>query len=108
MMIVVLWAPLIAAFPGQPISNPVHAKLAHQCQASLVAKVEGEISSLTVEKTRHAGHVTEVKGTLTVLQKPAPRPGELTPSHVISARYSYVCRVNGRRVTLVKVSSTTL
>jgi hypothetical protein len=58
---------------------------------------------MDVTELRRIGHETMLKGTMRVLQRPAVRPGEMTPAHVVNLHYSYECKLRGRKVTRVKV-----
>ncbi|MEA3002868.1 MAG: hypothetical protein QOH81_1656 [Sphingomonadales bacterium] len=103
-MIAFLWAAGVAADPSQSIANPAHRRAAQQCQASLARKGGGEVSNLTVVEFHQIGGKTLLKGTMNVLQRPASRPGEMTPTHIIAMRYSYECRLRGRAAPRVNIA----
>jgi hypothetical protein len=104
MITLLLMAALAAELPPT-ITDPAERRAAQQCQPVLARKVAGEVSEMTVRRLRRIGRETIVKGTVSVLKRPATRPGELTPTHVINAPYSYECRL-GRGAPRVKVSPT--
>jgi hypothetical protein len=102
-MITLLLAGAIAAELPPTITDPAQRRAAQQCQPVVARKVAGEVSDMTVSQLRRIGRETIVKGTVSVLKRPATRPGELTPTHIINAPYSYECRL-GRGAARVKVS----
>jgi len=89
----------------QSIADPVERRGAARCETSLVRKAGGELSTIDVTAFRRAGHLTVLRGTIRVLQKPATRPGEMTPTHVIVLRYSYECRLDRRLPPRIKLNS---
>ncbi|MEA3035302.1 MAG: hypothetical protein QOH04_1064 [Sphingomonadales bacterium] len=76
-----------------------------QCRAGIASKVRGELSDLSIAKTRRIGRITILNGGVTVLQRPPSRPGEMTPTHVIQLRYYYECRWSGRGKANIKLLS---
>lgn len=103
-MITLLWASVLAGDPSQTIANPVHRLAAQQCLAGLARKVKGEVADITVVDFHTAARQTTLKGEISVLQRPAVRAGEMTPTHVLNVRYAYECRLRGRVVLRTKVS----
>jgi hypothetical protein len=93
--------PLLLMAVLAPDESPIAADsgqtpAAKRCQAAISSKVKGEVSDLSILKTRRIGRTTILNGSVTVLQRPSMRPGEMTPSHVIQLQYNYVCRWTGR------------
>jgi hypothetical protein len=86
------------------ITDPAQRRTAVQCAPGLARKAGGEISTLDVSGFHRSGRLTTLDGTMRVLQKPVTRPGEMTPTHVIVMRYSYECRLNGRRAPRIKLN----
>lgn len=103
-MITLLLAAAVAAELPPTITDPAERRAAQQCRPVLARKVRGELSNMTVTNLRRIGRETILRGTVNVLKRPATKPGELTPMHVIDMPYTYECRL-GRGVTRVKVHS---
>lgn len=98
---------LIAASPaeqGGAGAEPGQHDAADRCEARLAAAVKGEISNFAVDDFHRAGRRIHVKGTMNVLQRPAVRPGEMTPTHILVLHYRFDCRLDGRRRPRVTVS----
>src|SRR5947209_7553210 len=102
-MIALLWLPASGPDLSQTIADPAQRRVAQSCEASLSRKAGGEISTMDVTQLRRFGRETRLKGTMRVLQRPAVRPGEMTPTHIVNLHYSYECRLSGRRAVRVKV-----
>src|SRR3954452_22361909 len=102
-MMLLLWLAAAAADPAQSIADPGQRRAAEACAAGLSHKARGEISSFDSEHIRHSGRMTILDGTMRVLQKPAARPGEMTATHVIVARYSFTCQISGRSMPRIRL-----
>src|SRR4051812_46899351 len=102
-MVLLLWLVAATTDPAQSIVDPAQRRAVQSCETSLSRKAGGEISSVNVEGVHRSGRTTTVKGTLRVLQKPPSRPGEMTPTHVIAAHYSFECRSTGRSALRIKL-----
>jgi hypothetical protein len=103
LMIILLWLAAVAPDPTQSIADSAARRTAQSCETSLSHKAGGEISSIDVTGFHRSGRTTILQGTMRVLQKPPTRPGEMTATHVIVARYSYECRSDGRRAQRIKL-----
>jgi hypothetical protein len=103
-VIALLWTAGAAADLSQSIANPAHRRAAQQCEASLARKGGGEVSNLVVVEFHQIGGKIVLKGTMNVLQRPASRPGEMTPTHIIAMRYSYQCRLRGGAAPRVDIA----
>src|SRR3954453_7626642 len=104
-MSALLWMALLALDGSQIANDSGQSPAATQCRAAISSKVRGEVSDLSIVKSRRIGRTTILKGTVTVLQRPPTRPGEMTPTHVIQLRYYYVCRWPGRGKAHIKLLS---
>jgi hypothetical protein len=102
-MLLLLSLVAAAPDPAQSIADPAERRVVQSCETSLSRKAGGEISSIDVDAVRRSGRTMTVKGTLRVLQKPPTRPGEMTPTHVIAAHYSFECRSTGRAAPRIKL-----
>ncbi|MDB5691039.1 MAG: hypothetical protein JWO81_102 [Alphaproteobacteria bacterium] len=103
-MIALLPIAAVTADLSQTITDPAHRRAAQQCQASLAREAGGEVSNLTVTEFHRIGRTILVKGTMSVLRRPAARPGEMTPDHIINLGYAYQCRLNGRAAPRIRIS----
>ena len=99
-----LWLAVPAPDLTLSITDPAQRRAAQACAPRLSRKAGGEISALDVTEFRHFHRQTVLKGTMRVLQKPVARPGEMTPTHVIAAHYSWECRLGGGRIPRIKVN----
>ena len=97
-------APPPAVDAAQTIADPAQRRAAAQCAPSLARKAGGELSTIDVAGYHHTGRRTTLKGTIRILQKPAARPGEMTPTHVVVMNYSYQCRLDGRKMPRIKLN----
>jgi hypothetical protein len=95
-MSALLWIAILALDESQIANDSVQSRGAKQCEAAISSKVRGEVSDLSIAKTRRIGRTMVLNGAVTVLQRPPTRPGEMTPTHVIQLRYYYQCRWPGR------------
>jgi hypothetical protein len=99
---------LLALDESQMASDSGQTPAAKHCQAAISSKVRGELSDLSITRTRRIGRTTILNGAVTVLQRPPTRPGEMTPTHVIQLQYNYQCRWLGRgkaHITLLSGSN---
>jgi hypothetical protein len=103
-MILLLWSAGFVAALSPAVADPAQRQAAQQCEAAVSRSVKGEISAATIGEFRRFRRETILKGTLSVLQRPPTRPGEMTPTHVISMRYSYECRISSRTAAKVRVN----
>jgi hypothetical protein len=103
-MITLLWTAVMAAGAPPTMADPEHRDAAQRCQPALARKVNGDIENVTVVKFRTKGRETILNGTLSVLQRPRVKPGELTPHHIIDIRYFYECRFTAHGAPRVRVS----
>jgi hypothetical protein len=104
-MSALLWIAILALDESQIASDSAQSPGAKRCEAAISSKVKGEVSDLSVAKTRRMGRTTILNGSVTVLQRPPTRPGEMTPTHVIQLRYYYQCRWAGRGKTHITLLS---
>ena len=98
---------LIAAFAAETSAANADAaptSAEKSCRAHLASKAKGEISQFAVKHSRRVNRETVLSGTLNVMQRPPTRPGELTPTHIVAAPYSFECRLSGRRAPQVRLS----
>jgi hypothetical protein len=97
---------LIAALAETPPADADAASTPAEknCVARLATRAGGEISLFTVKHRRQAGRETVLSGTMNVLRRPIVRPGEMTPTHIVAAPYSFECRWNGHRVSQARLS----
>jgi hypothetical protein len=102
-MIALLWLPASGLDLTQMIADPAQRRAAQMCESRLSERAGGEIATLAVTKFRQTGRQRILNGTMRVLKRPATRPGEMTPAHIINLGYSYECRLNGRKQAWVKV-----
>ena len=67
------------------------------CRPLLEHSVGGTLSAIAVSKVRHSGSRTSIAGVARAFlrARPAP-PGQMSPMHVINARFSYVCHFRGQ------------
>ncbi|MEA3049281.1 MAG: hypothetical protein QOG84_1117 [Sphingomonadales bacterium] len=103
-MSALLWMAVLAVDESPIATDSGQTPAAKRCQIAISSKVKGEVSDLSILKTRRIGRTTILNGSVTVLQKPPTRPGEMTPTHVIQLQYNYQCRWSGRgkaRITLL-------
>src|SRR4051794_47626 len=103
-MSALLWMALLALNESQMSSDSAQTPAEKRCRAAVSSKVKGELSDLSITKSRRIGRATILNGAVTALQRPPTRPGEMTPTHVIQLRYYYQCRWPGRgkaRITLL-------
>lgn len=103
-MIILLWSAGFVSALSPAVSDPVQRNAAQQCEPGISRAVQGEISTGTITEFRRFRRQTILKGTLTVLQRPAVRPGEMTPTHVINVSFSYDCRITSRSAAKVRVN----
>ena len=96
-------AGFVAALSPVP-ADSAQLQAAQRCDAAVSRSVKGEISASTVGEMRRFRGQTILKGTLSVLERPETRPGMMTPTHVISMRYSYECRISSRTAAKVRVT----
>src|SRR4051794_7931530 len=104
-MSALLWMALLALDSSQIANDSGQSPAAKQCRVAIASKVKGEVSDLSIAKSRRIGRTTILTGAVTVLQRPPTKPGEMTPAHVIRLQYYYDCRWPGRGKARVKVSS---
>jgi hypothetical protein len=95
-MSALLWMALLALDESPIASDSGQTAAAKRCRAAISSKVKGELSDLSITKSRRIGRTTILNGSVTVLQRPPTRPGEMTPTHVIRLQYNYECRWPGR------------
>jgi len=95
-------AGFVAALSPAP-ADAAQLQAARRCEAAVSRSVKGEVSTATIAEMRRFHRQTILKGTLNVLQRPDTRPGEMTPTHVISMHYSYECRLSSRTAANVRV-----
>src|SRR3954453_5542550 len=104
-MSALLWMALLALDGSQIASDSGQSLAAKQCRAAISSKVRGEVSDLSIVKSRRIGRTTILNGAVTVLQRPSTRPGEMTPAHVLQLQYYYDCRWSGRGKAHIKLLS---
>src|SRR3954470_10591173 len=95
-MSALLWIATLALDESQVASDSRQSHGAKRCEAAISSKVGGEVSDLSIAKTRRIGRTTILDGAVTLLKRPPTRPGEMTPAHVIQLRYCYRCRWSRR------------
>jgi hypothetical protein len=95
-MSALLWMALLSLDESQMASDSAQTPAAKHFRAAISSKVKGELSDLSITRTRRIGRTAILNGAVTALQRPPKRPGEMTPTHVIQLRYYYQCRWPGR------------
>lgn len=71
---------------------------AQRCAPLLVRKAGGTLNSIDVSRIARSGGRTTISGTMRLfLRPPPPAPGEMSPMHVINARFAYHCSLSGNR-----------
>jgi hypothetical protein len=103
-MITLLWTAVMAAGAPPAMADPEHRDAVQRCQPALAREVTGDVENVTVVKFRKKARETILNGTMSVLQRPRLKPGELTPHHIINIRYFYECRFTARVAPQVRVS----
>jgi hypothetical protein len=103
-MITLLWTAAIAVGAPAALADPGHREAVQRCQPALARKVKGDAENVTVVEFRKTGRASLLKGEVEVQQRAAGHPGELTPHHILSIRYSYECRFTGNAAPRVRVS----
>jgi hypothetical protein len=102
-MFALLLAFALGADVAQTGLNPPQDEAAEKCQARLERKLKGEISNFEVAESRRIGREHMVNGRVSLLKRPNPEPGDLSPHHVQRLDYSFRCRVRGSNVTRLSV-----
>ncbi|MEA3063152.1 MAG: hypothetical protein QOJ94_2933 [Sphingomonadales bacterium] len=103
-MSALLWMALLALDESPIVSDSGQTPAAKRCSAAISSKVNGELSDLSITKSRRIRRTVILNGSVTVLQRPPTIPGEMTPTHVIRLQYYYECRWPGRGKARVRVS----
>jgi hypothetical protein len=104
-MSALLWIAILAADESQMMVDSSRARAELQCRTAIASKVKAEVSELSVGNYRKIGRTTILNGTVTALQRPVTRPGEMAPMHIINLRYYYHCRWGGRGKAHIKLLS---
>jgi hypothetical protein len=102
-MFALLLAFALGADVAQTGLNPPQDEAAEKCRARLEKKVKGEISDFEVIESLRTGREQMVNGRVSLLKRPNPEPGDLSPHHVQRLDYLFRCRVRGSGVTRLSV-----
>ena len=92
---------LALAVLGTNLAHPAPDRAEERCRAAVATKGYGDVADFAVESVDRIGRTTRLRGTVHVLQRPATRPGEMSPTHVVNAPFSFDCRIDGRRAPRV-------
>jgi hypothetical protein len=103
-MIILFWTAVVAAGAPATMVDSGHREAVQRCQPAIARKVKGDAENVTVVEFRKTGRATLLKGEVDVQQRASGHPGELTPHHILSIRYSYECRFTGKAAPRVRVS----
>ena len=103
-MTVFLLMALLALDDSQIATDSVETPQVKHCKTVMLAQVRGELSQLTVTKTRRIGRTMILSGTVIVFKRPPTRPGEMTPTHLVGLPYYYDCRWRGHGKARVRLT----
>jgi hypothetical protein len=97
MMIAFLAVAALAGGASQSNASSAQADAEQQCRSAISSKVNGEVTDFSVQRRQRIGTSSLLTGMVTAQQRPRSRPGEMTPMHIISQRFSYECHTSSHR-----------
>ena len=87
------------------IASPAARLVARRCGPTLERRAGGTLSAIEVSRTSRSGTRTTISGTMRALLRPKPAAaGEMTPMHIVAARFAFRCTVSGTHVRRATVS----